>query len=310
MIKIKRKLFFWPAAIMAGSTLLGLKSQSDANQVNEDIAADQSRRDKILSNQLQQIINKDSTGDEQTAAKVVAEQKGYSSPLLGFVKDLGTIAKNNKKALTLGAAGAGLAAGTNYLTDKWIQKDIKKTQTPEEKSYSVNVGSILSGIKYAGKKAWENKGTLGFAAATGATPLIGYLANKKAQNSMLEQTGTEEEKKYSLLDPIKAGFSTFASHPVKSTVGFIASQEGGAGKNISQFGEQFSQAGAKSGNSITKGIGTFIKNNPKTSMVASIPVGIGVYKATSGLADKVVRKTARTLDKDAFKYQDSQNQEI
>jgi hypothetical protein len=43
---------------------------------------------------------------------------------------------------------------------------------------------------------------------------------------------------------------------------------------------------------------------------ASLSRARAVLGATWGTGEKIVNKTARALDKDAFKYQDSKNQEI
>ena len=57
-------------------------------------------------------------------------------------------------------------------------------------------------------------------------------------------------------------------------------------------------------------IGDWVVNHPKTSMAASIPVGLAVTGATFDKAQKLSDKTIRKIDKDAFKYSDSKLQEI
>ena len=99
--------------------------------------------------------------------------------------------------------------------------------------------------------------------------------------------------------------------PGQTILGGLSNLSGGGGrKGVYKFGYQLNRYGKHSGSVWSQKAGKFIMDNPKTALAGSIPVGAAVLGATWGTGEKIVNKTARALDKDAFKYQDSKNQEI
>lgn len=325
MKKLKRKLFIAPLIPIAGTALtaldigMGVKGGAEAKEQAEE----QAKRDRKISKQLEEIANSQNPQAGQAAAQVL-QQRGYSSigsilkgvgkNAAGFGKDMGKLVANHKKSLIVGTASGATLGASSYLTDKAIQADQKKS---EQKEYSA--GSVLKSI---GKGAWNNKGKLIFPAAIGALPAIGYVTDKKIKSDMANEvssaTATNKEKKFSipvsLLRPLagmRKGLRTFKSHPGQSILGGVSNITGGGGtKGVKNIGKEISDIGEKSGNAWTKSLGKGIQKNTKTALVASVPVGLGIMGATWGTGEKVVNKTARAADKNAFKYQDSQNQQI
>lgn len=336
MKKLKRKLFIAPLIPIAGTALtaldigMGVKGGAEAKEQAEE----QAKRDRKISKQLEEIANSQNPQAGQAAAQVL-QQRGYSGigsilkgvgkNAAGFGKDMGKLVANHKKSLIVGTASGATLGASSYLTDKAIQADQKKS---EQKEYSA--GSVLKSI---GKGAWNNKGKLIFPAAIGALPAIGYVTDKKIKSDMANEvssaTATNKEKKFSTarilskgltkgLSKMKQGFGgmkkgweTFKSHPGQSILGGVSNITGGGGtKGVKNIGKEISDIGEKSGNAWTKSLGKGIQKNTKTALAASVPVGLGIMGATWGTGEKVVNKTARAADKNAFKYQDSQNQQI
>ena len=335
MKKLKRKLFIAPLIPIAGTALtaldigMGVKGGAEAKEQAEE----QAKRDRKISKQLEEIANSQNPQAGQAAAQVL-QQRGYSAigsvlknvgkNAAGFSKDMGKLISNHKKSLIIGTAYGATLGASSYLTDKAIQSDQKKSG---QKEYSA--GSVLKSI---GKGAWNNKGKLMFPAAIGALPAIGYVTDKKIKSDMANEvspTITNKEKKFSTprilskglakgLSKMKQGFGgmkkgweTFKSHPGQSVLGGISNMTGGGGtKGVKNIGKEISDIGEKSGNAWTKSLGKGIQKNTKTSLAISAPVGLGIMGATWGTGEKVVNKTARAADKNAYKYQDSQNQQI
>lgn len=335
MKKLKRKLFIAPLIPIASTALtaldigMGVKDGAEAKEQAEE----QAKRDRKISKQLEEIANSQNPQAGQAAAQVL-QQRGYSAigsvlknvgkNAAGFSKDMGKLISNHKKSLIIGTASGATLGASSYLTDKAIQSDQKKSG---QKEYSA--GSVLKSI---GKGAWNNKGKLMFPAAIGALPAIGYVTDKKIKSDMANEvspTITNKEKKFSTprilskglakgLSKMKQGFGgmkkgweTFKSHPGQSVLGGISNMTGGGGtKGVKNIGKEISDIGEKSGNAWTKSLGKGIQKNTKTSLAISAPVGLGIMGATWGTGEKVVNKTARAADKNAYKYQDSQNQQI
>ena len=245
----------------------------------------------------------------------------------GLAKDVGKIIWKGKNHLIGGTLMGGSMAAASYATDKYIQHDMKKNNIPLEKTYAAP-GSIMKTVKGAGKvlgdAAKKNKGTIGFMAALGSAPtLIGYSAEKERYRDQVNATqrnyaipgmssmsmkrllvnGRNLGRKIKNLPIIKT--------PGQTILGGISNISGGGGrKGVYKFGHQLERYGRHSGSEWSQKAGKFIMNNPKTALAGSIPVGAGIMAATWGAGEKMVDKTARTLDKNAFKYQDSKNEEI
>ena len=257
----------------------------------------------------------------------------------GFAKDVGKMAWNRKNIMIGGTlAGAGMAA-SSYAADKAVQHDMKKSGIPlekrpetKQKEYSASKfgKGVLSGVKKAGKvvkdAAKANKGMIVTTSALGALPVVsGYAAEKEQLKAQIKDTkkSAPETRSYSIIrgvskwlkgagKTLKKNWGTFKKHPGQSTLGWVSNNigQGGGRKEVMNFGKELEQRGLKSGSKLSQKAGKFIYTNPKTSLVGSTVIGLGVMANTWDRGEKTVKGLAKKLDKDAYAYQESKDQEI
>lgn len=342
MIKFRQKEFFWGMALNAAGAIgtgLYLKQGSDQMKQAEEQAAQAEEQNRKMTKALNKIAENaknnpqaaqqaaDVMGQKQFAqinfAKLTATLKNNKTlgNAKGLAKDVGKIVWKGKNKLIGGTMMGATMAGASYLTDKAIQKDMKKNGMPLEKTYSA--GSIMKAVKGTGKvlgeAAKKNKGTLITMAALGSAPMaLGYSAEKAQYKDQMALT----QRNYAVpgVMAVKRLFtgasksvrnSQIFKTPGQTILGGLSNLFGGGGrKGVYKFGHQLNRYGKYSGSVWSQKAGKFIMDNPKTALAGSIPVGAAVLGATWGTGEKIVNKTARALDKDAFKYQDSKNQEI
>lgn len=338
MIKFRQKEFFWGMALNAAGAIgtgLSLKQGSDQMKQAEEQAAQAEEQNRKMTKALNKIAENaknnpqaaqqaaDVMGQKQFAqinfAKLTATLKNNKT--LGNAKDVGKIVWKGKNKLIGGTMMGATMAGASYLTDKAIQKDMKKNGMPLEKTYSA--GSIMKAVKGTGKvlgeAAKKNKGTLITMAALGSAPMaLGYSAEKAQYKDQMALTqrnyavpGVMAVKRLLTGASKSVRNSQIFKTPGQTILGGLSNLSGGGGrKGVYKFGHQLNRYGKHSGSVWSQKAGKFIMDNPKTALAGSIPVGAAVLGATWGTGEKIVNKTARALDKDAFKYQDSKNQEI
>lgn len=342
MIKFRQKEFFWGMVLNAAGAIgtgLSLKQGSDQMKQAEEQAAQAEEQNRKMTKALNKIAENaknnpqaaqqaaDVMGQKQFAqinfAKLTATLKNNKTlgNAKGLAKDVGKIVWKGKNKLIGGTMMGATMAGASYLTDKAIQKDMKKNGMPLEKTYSA--GSIMKAVKGTGKvlgeAAKKNKGTLITMAALGSAPMaLGYSAEKAQYKDQMALT----QRNYAVpgVMAVKRLFtgasksvrnSQIFKTPGQTILGGLSNLSGGGGrKGVYKFGHQLNRYGKHSGSVWSQKAGKFIMDNPKTALAGSIPVGAAVLGATWGTGEKIVNKTARALDKDAFKYQDSKNQEI
>lgn len=338
MIKFRQKEFFWGMALNAAGAIgtgLSLKQGSDQMKQAEEQAAQAEEQNRKMTKALNKIAENaknnpqaaqqaaDVMGQKQFAqinfAKLTATLKNNKT--LGNAKGLAKIVWKGKNKLIGGTMMGATMAGASYLTDKAIQKDMKKNGMPLEKTYSA--GSIMKAVKGTGKvlgeAAKKNKGTLITMAALGSAPMaLGYSAEKAQYKDQMALTqrnyavpGVMAVKRLLTGASKSVRNSQIFKTPGQTILGGLSNLSGGGGrKGVYKFGHQLNRYGKHSGSVWSQKAGKFIMDNPKTALAGSIPVGAAVLGATWGTGEKIVNKTARALDKDAFKYQDSKNQEI
>ena len=253
----------------------------------------------------------------------------------GLAKDVGTIVKENRGELISGTLAGGVLAGSSYIADKAVQHDMKKNGIPVQKNYAL-AGSVMKGLKTAGKETWKaaknHKGMMISMAALGAAPVgLGYMAEKQ---QLKDQVASTQQKTYSLKlksfgkfgwvkstgnffkNPIKNTKEWWGKQPLKNTpgetiLGFMSNMSGGGGREgVSKFGQRLQELGKKSGSTWSQKTGKFISDHPKTALAASIPVGIGTMAVTWDAGEKLVRKGTKAVDKNAYAYQESKEQQI
>ena len=341
MIKFRQKEFFWGMALNAAGAIgtgLSLKQGSDQMKQAEEQAAQAEEQNRKMTKALNKIAENaknnpqaaqqaaDVMGQKQFAqinfAKLTATLKNKTlGNAKGLAKDVGKIVWKGKNKLIGGTMMGATMAGASYLTDKAIQKDMKKNGMPLEKTYSA--GSIMKAVKGTGKvlgeAAKKNKGTLITMAALGSAPMaLGYSAEKAQYKDQMALTqrnyavpGVMAVKRLLTGASKSVRNSQIFKTPGQTILGGLSNLSGGGGrKGVYKFGHQLNRYGKHSGSVWSQKAGKFIMDNPKTALAGSIPVGAAVLGATWGTGEKIVNKTARALDKDAFKYQDSKNQEI
>lgn len=340
MIKFRQKEFFWGMALNAAGAIgtgLSLKQGSDQMKQAEEQAEEQNRKMTKALNKIAENAKNNPQAAQQAAdvigqkqfaqinfAKLTATLKNNKTlgNAKGLAKDVGKIVWKGKNKLIGGGTMMGATmAGASYLTDKAIQKDMKKNGMPLEKTYSA--GSIMKAVKGTGKvlgeAAKKNKETLITMAALGSAPMaLGYSAEKAQYKDQMASTqrnyavpGVMAVKRLLTGASKSVRNSQIFKTPGQTILGGLSNLSGGGGrKGVYKFGHQLNRYGKYSGSVWSQKAGKFIMDNPKTALAGSIPVGSAVLGATWGTGEKIVNKTARALDKDAFKYQDSKNQEI
>lgn len=265
----------------------------------------------------------------------------------GLVKDVKPLLwnKGTKKFLKTGLVFGGTMGTAGYAVDKAIQHDAKKIGMPlsqpvqEERQFAIPTSSIMKGLgkglKTTGKFLKDNKYPILGASAMAAIPSIGYLSERQQFKDQIASTGQPQQKQYAalggvmkivrsqagnigkgaknLLGSTKKSFRPIMDHPGQTILGAankLASFGGFGRKEVAKFGQDLHAAGMKSGNTWTQKAGKFIVDHPKTSLLGALPVATAATKVSYDASEKLVRKTAGALDKDAFAYEKSKNQVI
>lgn len=328
---------------------VGLKGAHDQKQISEEQAAQQERlarkqrqSDAKIAEALSKIAEKNPSAGPAAAQLAVQERNyAFTKNLVGLGKDLGTMVKKNKVGL-VGTTLTGVAMGTaGYLTDKGIQADMKKSGIPlpekqrKEKKYSVMSSIAKSSGKFLkesgktiGKAAKEHKTGMMMMAGMASVPaVLGYSADKKAYKEQVKQSqysvASSLAKSGSKLikdsgktlqglgKSAKSGWKTFKSHPGQTSLGAVSNlMQGGGRKGVQEFGKNLEELGKKNNSPWSVKLGKATQKYKKTAIAASIPVGAATMAVTWDAGQKIAEGTARKLDKNAFRYQDSQNQQI
>lgn len=332
-------------AVSGAIGIAGNKMQSKANEQQKEIMEQQAREQKRQNEKIAEAMNKiaeNSKNNPQSAAQEAGnllEQKQFArinlnsfknnetvKNAVGLGKDLGKVVWKGRRNLIGGVLSGAALSGASYLTDKAIQHDMKKSGIPlppkkEQREYSFKKESIMKGLKFAGKEilqsAKNNKIMIGSMAALGSVPTaLGYAAEKKELKDQVNRTTPPREKTYSLMSSIgkmrkKIEAAPIFHTPGQTILGGISNMFGGGGrKGVYKFGHQLNRYGKHSGSKWSQKAGQFIMNNPKTALIGSIPVGMGVMASTWDLGDKLIRKGAKKFDKNAYAYQESKEEEI
>lgn len=344
-------------AVSGAIGVAGNKMQAKANEEQKEIMEQQAREQKRQNEKMAKAMNKiaeNSKNNPQAAQQaasqlnqVMMSQREFARINLGgisktlknsrflknageFGKDLGTIAKENSGTLISGTLAGGVLAGSSYITDKAIQYDMKKNGIPVQKNYANVAGSIMSGLRKAGKATWNaaknHKGMMIGMAVLGSAPTaLGYMAEKQ---QLKDQIASTKQKTYSL--KMKTAGNIFKgvedslgnrwnktktwwrAVPIGERIlGGLSSFAGGGGREgVSNFGKRLQELGEKSGSTWSKKAGKFIVDHPKTALAGSIPVGTAIMTGTWDMGEKLVRKGAKAVDKNAYAYQESKEEQI
>lgn len=265
----------------------------------------------------------------------------------GFGKDLGNHIWKNKKHIG-GFVGFGVAmTGGKYLADKMIQKDKsvmpQQNEENKQKAYS-EVKKQVSPKK--GKNIISKLGGagLGMGLAMGALqPLGSYIGDKAQQQSVSKKS---EERQFANPSIFRRGInaikrSGWGSRQNMNVIDNINNEKSkvydprtwkwlkkvkhnparGLANVYNSFNMMGGETGMKSfqnsltgqgtsGSRLSKDIANFTKKHGATSMAAIGAIGGGALFKSSELAEKGTEKTLRAIDKNAFKYTDSKEEEM
>lgn len=337
------------ATVVSGAKDAAKQKEAIEAQTKEQkkMARLQRESDEKMAEALEKLSTKNPAAGAQAAEMMKQRSYTFVRNLGKFTKDVGSIVAKNKVALT-GMALTGAAMGTTgYVVDKAIQKDMKKNkiplpERPQERTYTL--GSVLkeTGKTITSAAKRNKKSALLLSGMVAVPTVMGYQADKKAYKQQIDQTEQAQQKQYSKAaaslfqglgktisgnasklgknvvgsvrktgKSISSGWKTFKSHPMESTLGGISNMTGGGGKDgIKNVADDFKELGKKNNSPWSTNVGNFMDKHKKTALAASVPVGLGIMAGTWDAGQKAVEKTARKVDKNAFRYQDSQNQQI
>lgn len=86
--------------------------------------------------------------------------------------------------------------------------------------------------------------------------------------------------------------------------------QGGGLKGVSRFGNRLIETGKQNNSQFLQKAGNFVKNNPKTALAASIPVGFGAMSATFEKGEDMIKKPMEKIDPNAYAYEKFKESQI
>lgn len=306
--------------LMAGTSVIGVAQGASANK-----QAEQSAEDQMLEMKRHNKAMEAAAQANPILANSVSEAQQQFS-VIGFAKDIGRIAKNNRKAVIGAAVGsAALGAGfvpAQYAVDRAIQYDIKRRgeelpRPAQEKNFAngattllKNSGSVLSEVKGYGRDFMHKAGkemisplSFVFAGLGG----LGYVGKRMNEKKLAEKTGSP--------GPTTSTPQSSAT-PGQRNYGFSLSTKGitnalglgmGGYDTVQKIGKTLRKDGT---HRWTRKIGEQIQKHDKIAAWGSLVPGFALAGATMGAGEKLIRKPLEAVDKNAFAYEKSQEQAI
>lgn len=296
---------------------------------------------------LEKIASSGSSNMGQQAASVL---KGFSSHqseeercfggvynwqnIKGFAKELGSAAWQRKGILETGIAFAAPTAIVGYGVDKVIQHDKAKDGDPVEGTRAYNrqmqqqqaqmqqrsyaetsvLATIGSGAKEIGSNIIKNhKMSLGIGSVLAALPLATHYAGKAMQGKQANQTA--EQRSYAISfgsigktikgwgNSIKKGWNSFNEDKLGSVSSLLG---GGNRKDVDKFSGEL----LNSKNPLTQKFGNWIGDHKAIGVLGSAGLGTAAFAGTDALVSKPIKAGLKAVDKDAFAYERSQQQQI
>ena len=232
------------------------------------------------------------------AAGVWAAKKGKFNKIPGL--------KGAQNFMTTGYGGRAINAGKNVL---------KEHVNPIKRKDNGKLGINASGAM-----------GLGFA----MTPAISYLAQRKSQDDMTNSTQPQEEdtqRQYAVPGAgmiknswgwIKGVGQGFKKDWKRTLTGgfnkasnFMGMMGGKGGTEAVQAGaRKLENIGKNSGNIYTQKLARWAQNNPNKANLAAGVGTMAVGGAAMGLGEKIVNKPMKALDRDAYKIEEQENDQI
>lgn len=225
--------------------------------------------------------------------------------------------KVNKLGVGMSVGLTALPAVTYALKKRAYKNQIQQSSgeenegAPERRTYSVprvggkggiNIGNFGNGVKTFFSGVFKKNGVAG----NGTKAKAGAEAQRRIEHwkGGAYKSGAANNGGGGIFSGLKAGWQEFKKAPGQHVLGLASERFGGGGRGaVSKFGEDLERLGKKSNNNMSQKAGRFIKENPKTALVGSIGVGLGIAKL-GGMGESVANKAIRAVDKDAFAYQE------
>lgn len=316
-----------------------LEAQEKQNKLQKELQAQKNTMSSLAptDSEIQEMA-------EKGFSMIEFKRKNFGSVwnwqnIKGLVKDTGEILKKDDNKHHFGKmAVAGLAMGAgSYAVNKAIsndmknsgisleqmRKDIKPQQTQDvQKTYSSlpqaisKVGNKISNTwKLAKKHGYDNELLIGagFTGAMAIPTVIGYKNEKEQLKNLYgnQQTQLPQQRQYGIGTWLAKKTAPIRTHPGQTILGFISHLAmGGGHKAAENAARSYVNQGAKSGNVLTQKVGNFLTNNKKTAIAATIPVGLGTTALLWEGGEKVAKGIGKTIDKDAYTYENWQGQQI
>ena len=187
-----------------------------------------------------------------------------------------------------GALGMGIAMGAlqplgTYLGDKAQQKSLARKT--EEKQFA-NPSIFTKGLNSIKRSGWNSKQDMNI------------INNINKSDSKVYDPRTWKWLKKVRHNPLRGAANVYNSfNMMGGETGMKSFQNSLRGKGTS-------------GSKLSKDVADFMDRHGATSMAAIGAVGGGALFKTSELAEKGTEKTLRAIDKNAFKYTDSKEEEM
>lgn len=196
---------------------------------------------------------------------------------------------------------------------------------------SIKNTAIAAGKEY-GREIKGNALGLGgaFTAAFAAIPALQYLSERKTLIEQAKQSRREERAQRQYSDPVvppaapgttapkrsvaeqvthffRRTGKKFQASPVNYTLDRIAAALGtGGNSGVNKLRRDLE----KSSNPIVQKAGNFLKNHKTLALAGSAGIGMSVLGSFMNIGENLIKKPLKAVDKNAFAYEDSKNQEI
>ena len=241
-----------------------------------------------------------------------------------------------------GYLGNGLKTATDKVINKSNLQKAGKTVKGAFKEQFVNTKAWDNAKGLKNKAKAVNIGGLAMTAGFAALPAIGYLGTKKAIKDQATQS-EQGQREYAIsasstknmlktatgflknstkkLEPfIKnykseggrtgSGVTKFKQAPVRHVLGKVSNFFGGGGqKGTEKFTNQLMKQGYKSGNKVTQRAAEILGDHKTLAVGGSIAVGSLMMKPWE-FGSKAVNSTLGAVDKNAMRYEKSQNKQV
>lgn len=275
--------------------------------------------------------------------------KGDSEGRKESAKKIGKVAAiaGTAALATLGAKKGLLGKSIQGTANKYITKanagKVGNTMKNAFKDQFVNSDKLKNAKTFKDKVKSVNGLGIAITAGLAATPVVGYVSSKKAMKDQIN--ATEEQRSYAavsakslktiapnlqknamkFVQKIKPAVSRAASNPsassgpavakfkdapVRSVLGKVSGFLGGGGQQgTAEFTEALRKQGAKSGNAVTQKAANFLDKHKTLAVAGSVGVGLAMMKPFE-YSHGAVRTVTKAIDKNATKYEDSQNKTV